>query len=190
MSAFDFCPTSASHAVEPEIDYSGRPCPSDFEGATTNDEDGNVLGLCFKVLPTSLASWHLCNAHCKSLGVNATLPVFRHEKEAVFANHVFDRHRLKRPMLQAYWLGISDLEHEGNFTWMDGRSLQNTSLPSFIDFEDFDNLRGWTGNGECGADCVSLEHDVSAKGARIVLNVVGGGGGVVIIQRALLTQRT
>ena len=100
--AKDFCLTVAEQGQKQYVEQSATlPCPLDFESAVANDGAGNDLGLCFKNLGKLGVSWDYCNARCKSLGVNASLPVMHHWQEWRFSARFAQLTRA-----DFFWIGL------------------------------------------------------------------------------------
>ena len=146
---FEFCSRDAGFNVDPVLDRrGGNTCPDDFEAATAKDDAGNTLGLCFRNLGAvgKDVPWSYCSAMCNSLGVNATLPVLQNEAEIKFAAQVARDSRAN-----SIWLGLTDLETEGEWRWIDGKVANQTEVP-WYGGSPLDKP-GLYHEDSCGRDC-------------------------------------
>ena len=65
---------------------------------------------------TTPRTWAAARDHCASQG--SAVAVFEHPAEATWVSRqAFDRRR------QRYWIGLTDADREGTFTWIDGQAL-------------------------------------------------------------------
>ncbi len=146
---YEFCSKDTGFSLDPGFDRrGGLACPDDFEAATAKDGAGNTLGLCFRNLgPVGKdVPWTYCSAMCSSLGVNATLPLLHHEAEIKFAAQVARDSRAS-----SIWLGLSDIETEGEWRWIDGKSANQTEVSWDGSFPK--DKPGWLHQKSCGRDC-------------------------------------
>ena len=152
---FEFCSKDSGFNVDPSLldGRGGLTCPEDFETATAKDDGGNSLGLCFRNLGAvgKDVPWSYCSAMCKSLGVNATLPVLQNEAEIKFAAQLARDGRAS-----SVWIGLSDIETEGEWRWIDGK-LTNRTEVTWQDENSPRDLPSWFHERSCGRDCGTVD---------------------------------
>ena len=90
VMAHSLCESEAhDRARDPSLWFGGQLCPRKFSSAYDVDDGNRTLGLCFHApTPKVKVTWTYCKALCKSLHVNASLPILHHDAELEFADKV------------------------------------------------------------------------------------------------------
>ncbi|XP_070580285.1 uncharacterized protein [Ptychodera flava] len=77
------------------------------------------------ILEPSL-NWNASREYCKGLDIErgSDLPILQDKAmRDTVREHIINSDILARPVRHSYWIGCSDAEEEGTFTWVDGKTV-------------------------------------------------------------------
>jgi hypothetical protein len=97
-------------AVTPVVNSRGRECPP---------LSWYVNGKCYR-LTDAAANWEESQQRCKAYGDTFNLASFHSQEDFFWVTTML---RIRTGIDQIFWLGLNDIEKEGNFKWIDGTNV-------------------------------------------------------------------